>query len=82
MDIIHSIRAGAYQPVQSTAARAAETAASSFAEQAKDYSGVSASGSDGYRVILSPYLQLRVDYERWKENQLPQELPDSLNPCP
>lgn len=76
MDIINAVRAGVYRPVQSAAARTTEVGADSFTEQAKGYYGVSGNGK--YTVILSPAVKLRLDYNKWKETQPPQE--DIPNP--
>lgn len=76
MDIINSVRASAYQPVRSAALRTAKE--STFTEQARSYYGVS--GSGGGTPIVSPLLRLSLDYNKWKETQPPQTLPDSQGP--
>ena len=77
MDIISAVRAGVYQPARSAAARTTQSTNDSFTKQVERYYGVSGNGD--FTVILSPYLKLRMDYNRWKEAQPPQEdIPDPM----
>lgn len=58
--------------VQRSAAKAGK---SDFAAQPKSAYGVS--GTNGATPIISPLLQLRLDYDNWKGQQEPQVLPES-----
>lgn len=79
MDIVNSVSMSLYRPIRSAAAQTTKSEADSFAEQSKSYYGVSGTGNSS--VILSPALQLRIDYNKWKEAQPPRgDLPNSQGP--
>lgn len=62
MDIVTSANMSLYQPIRSAAAQTTKSAADSFTKQFKSYYGVSGTGNSS--VILSPALQLRMDYNK------------------
>lgn len=72
MDIANVTSINISQPVQRSAAKANK---SNFAAQQQSAYGVS--GSNGATPIISPLLQLHLDYENWKSQQEPQVLPES-----
>lgn len=72
MDIASITNRTITPPARRSAAKASK---SGFATRPKSAYGVS--GTNGATPIISPLLQLRLDYDNWKKQQEPQVLPES-----